>query len=106
MKLLKERAGLPVRRLCASARASSLAISAIRRSFFCRPNRKYTPLASHQAINSSRANPLSARRRMRTCGQRRRICATMRATSCTAPAAASMRAGRSLAANRWRPQNT
>jgi len=45
-------------------------------------------------------------RRMRTFGQLRRICATMRATSSVAPAAASMLALRSLAANRWRPQNT
>ena len=41
------------------------------RSFFARPNRKSTPFASHQAISSSRAKPLSARNRMRTRGQRR-----------------------------------
>ena len=37
---------------------------------------------------------------MRVCGQRARICATMRAISSSAPAAASMLAGRSLAASR------
>jgi hypothetical protein len=46
---------------------------------------------------------LSARTRMRTSGQRRRMWATMRATSSTEPAAASIFARRSLAANRWAP---
>src|SRR5712671_401952 len=40
---------------------------------------------------------------MRTCGQRRRMCATRRATSSTAPAAASMLAGRSLATSQVAP---
>jgi hypothetical protein len=39
---------------------------------------------------------------MRTFGQRRRIWATMRAISPTAPAAASILAGRSFAANKCR----
>ncbi len=55
-------------------------------------------MSSHQAIRSSRAKPLSARSRIRTRGQRARICADdPRATSSTAPAAASMLARRSLA---------
>jgi hypothetical protein len=41
---------------------------------------------------------------MRTAGQRARICATMRAVSSTAPAAASMLAGRCFAAKRCGPQ--
>src|SRR6516164_11646914 len=41
---------------------------------------------------------------MRTPGQRARICATMRATSSTAPAEASMLAQRCLAASRCEPQ--
>jgi hypothetical protein len=40
---------LPVRRLFASACASSLAIIATSRSFCARPNRKCTPFASHHA---------------------------------------------------------
>src|SRR5262245_25291368 len=71
-----------------------------------KPNTKCTPFASHHAINSSRANPLSARTTMRTRGQRLRMWATMRATSSTEPAEASMSARRSLAANKSRPQNT
>jgi hypothetical protein len=58
---LKVRAGLPVRRLFASACASSPAIMPISRSFFARPNRKCTPFASHHAISKSRAKPESAR---------------------------------------------
>ena len=104
LKSLKRRAGLPVRRLSASARSSSSLISAMSRSFFAKPKIKSTSLASHQAISSSRAKPLSARSRIRTFGHRLRICATMRATSSTAPAAASRFARRSLAASRWRPQ--
>jgi hypothetical protein len=69
-----------------------------------RPNRKSTLLASHHAISSSRAKPLSARSRIFTRGQRARICATMRATSSVAPALASMLARRSFAASRWSPQ--
>ena len=51
-------------------------------------------------------SPKSARKRMRTCGQRARIWVTIRATSSTLPALASMSEGRSLAASRCRPQNT
>jgi Tfp pilus assembly pilus retraction ATPase PilT len=104
MKSLKKRAGRLVRRLFASARSSSRAISALSREFCCNPNKKCTRFASHQAINSSRANPLSPRNRMRTFGQRQRICAMMRAISSTAPEAASALPGRSLAANKCRPQ--
>jgi hypothetical protein len=43
---------------------------------------------------------------MRVLGQRRRICATIRATSSTDPAAPSMFERRSLAASRCRPQKT
>ena len=85
--------------------SSSVAIS--RRAARSRQSeQEVTPLASHQAIRSSRAKPLSARNRMRTRGHRRRTCATMRAISSTAPAAASRSARRSLATSRWRPQNT
>ena len=49
---------------------------------------------------------LSARSRMRTLGQRARTWRTIRATSSTAPAEASMSARRSLAASRCRPQKT
>src|SRR5215470_17786989 len=87
-KSLKQRAGLPVRRLLASALAISPEILAINRVFLANPKRKCTPFASHQAINSSRAKPLSARTRMRTLGQRSRMWATMRATSSKAPSAA------------------
>jgi hypothetical protein len=97
---------LLVRRLFASALAISLEISAINRGFLANPKRKWTPFASHQAIIASRVKPLSARSRMRTFGQRSRMWATMRATSSTAPSAASMLATRSLEANRYRPQNT
>src|SRR5215468_6453380 len=86
--------------------ASSLVISALSRSFWANPKTKCTPFASHQAISSSRAKPLSARNRMRTRGHFRRMWATMRATSSTEPAAASTLARRSLAASRCRPQNT
>jgi hypothetical protein len=41
---------------------------------------------------------------MRTRGQRSRIWPTIRATSSTEPAAASMFERLSLAASRWRPQ--
>src|ERR1700746_1874438 len=73
MKLLKRRAGSPVRRLFASACASSPSIMAISRSFFCRPNTKSTPFASHQVINSSRAKPESARNKMQVRGQHARM---------------------------------
>ena len=55
---------------------------------------------------ASRAKLGSPRSRMRTRGQRRRICATIRTTSSTAPAEASMLERRSFAASRCRPQNT
>jgi len=51
-------------------------------------------------IRASRANPESARRMIRVCGQCARICATMRAISSMLPDAPSMFAGRSLAASR------
>src|SRR5205807_207240 len=76
---LKRRAGWPVALLSSSAAASSSAISVASRLFFARPNRKSTPLASHQLIRASRANPESARSTRRTSGQRARIWATMRA---------------------------
>jgi hypothetical protein len=57
-------------------------------------------LASHQAISASRAKPLSARRTIRSSGQRARICVTIRAISATAPVLASMFDRRSLAANK------
>src|SRR5690606_3095688 len=52
----------------------------------------------------SRAKPESPRSRMRVRGQRPRIWPTMRATSSTAPAAASWLDRLSRAASRWRPQ--
>jgi hypothetical protein len=55
---------------------------------------------------ASRAKPLPARSRIRARGQWWRIRPTMRATSSTAPAEASMSARRSLAASRCRPQKT
>src|SRR6185437_14699688 len=63
---LKYRAGLSVRRLFASARSSSLAIAATRRSFFCRPNRKWTPFASHQPSTPPAQSPS---RRERECAR-------------------------------------
>ena len=60
MKLLKRRSGRPVRRLLATASSRSVAILATSRSLLASPNTKSTPLASHQAIRSSRAKPLSA----------------------------------------------
>ena len=92
---------------------------------FASPNRKCTPLASHQAISSSRAKPESARSRvfcpfrrwprtrpsaprarslnsarsrMRTSGQRRRIWATMRATKPAFPHGSGSAASRALSA--------
>jgi hypothetical protein len=100
---LNRRAGAPLTLLSSSAAASSSAISATSRSFLARPNRKSTPLASHQLIKASRANPESARSTMRISGHRARIWATMRAVSSTAPAAASMSARRSFAASRCGP---
>ena len=58
------------------------------------------------AISVSRAKPPSARSTIRTRGQRARMWATIRATSSTAPAEASMFERRSFAVSRWRPQNT
>ena len=55
---------------------------------------------------ASRAKPLSPRRTMRTRGQRLRMCVTMRASSSLAPNHVAILAGRSLDANKWRPQNT
>ena len=57
-------------------------------------------------MSDSRAKPLSARRMNFTRGQRARIRATIRATSSTAPAEASMGERRSLATKRCRLQKT
>jgi len=57
-------------------------------------------------MSASRAKPESARSRIATRGQRARMWPTMRATSSTAPAEASMFERRSLAASSWLPQNT
>jgi hypothetical protein len=100
---LNRRAGWPLALLSSSAAASSAAISPTRRSFLARPNRKSTPLTSHQLIRASRANPESARSTMRTSGHCARIWATMRAVSSTAPAAASISARRGLATRRCGP---
>ena len=51
-------------------------------------------------------NPLSACRMMRTRGQARRICATMRATSSTAPSLPATFARRCRASSKYRLQNT
>jgi hypothetical protein len=85
---------------------NSAPISSTSRGLRARPNRKSTRLASHQLISSSRQKPESPRSRMRTRGQRARICATIRAISCVAPALPSMLDGLSLAASKCRPQNT
>src|SRR5262249_40107347 len=106
VKSLKRRAGPAVCSLCRRAASNSGEIAVVRRAFLARPNRKSTPFLSHHPINSSRANPESARSRMRTRGQRVRMRAAMRATSSTAPALASMFEGRNLAAKRCRPQKT
>src|SRR5499427_5068751 len=94
VKSLKRRAGLPVCSLCWRAAANSAAIAAVRRTFLARPKRKSTLLCPHQCISCSRANPASARNRMRTRGQQARRWPTMRATSSTSPALASMLLGR------------
>jgi hypothetical protein len=57
-------------------------------------------------MSSSRAKPESARSKMVTRGERARTWPTMRSTSATAPADASMFERLSLAASRCRPQNT
>src|SRR5215216_6123833 len=98
---LNRRAGWPVVRLSSRAITSSAPIARLRRTFLASPKMKSTLLASHQVISASRAKPESARTIMRAIGQLSRICATIRAISSTAPAAASMLAGRSLAASRW-----
>src|SRR5512144_1672740 len=64
------------------------------------------PVRLAPAISTSRAKLPSARSTMCTRGQRARSCATIRATSSTVPADASMLDRRSFAASRWRPQNT
>ena len=73
-----------------AASASCAAISATSRSLRASPSTKCTPFASHQPIRVSRQKPQSARRMIVVLGQRARICCTMRATSSTLPAAASM----------------
>jgi len=100
MKSLNRRAGCPLAWLSLRASTSSAPIVRVRRTFLASPKMKSTPLASHHAIIASRAKPESARRMMRTSGQRARICATMRAISSIAPAAPSMFAGRSFAASK------
>src|SRR3954463_14251978 len=99
-KSLKRRAGLPVRAASSSAWISSTEISSTRRSLGASPNPEAALFFSHQAIKASRAKPESARSRMRTRGQRVRIRATIRSTSATAPAEASMLERRSLAERR------
>src|SRR5215216_2699189 len=96
---LNRRAGWPVVRLSSRAITSSAPIARLRRTFLASPKMKSTLLASHQVISASRAKPESARTIMRAIGQLSRICATIRAISSTAPAAASMLAGRSLVAS-------
>jgi len=76
------------------------------RGLRARPNRKSTRFSSHQTISASRAKPPSPRSTMRTRGQQARTWPTMRATSSTAPAEASMFERLSFAASRWRPQKT
>jgi hypothetical protein len=61
LKSLKPRAGRPVSAACFSAAFSSRAILLARQSLRARPNTYSTSFSSHQAINSSRAKPLSAR---------------------------------------------
>ena len=97
---LKRRAASPVIWLSARASANSAPIARVRRTFLASPKMKSIPLASHHTISGSRAKPESPRSRMRVRGQRRRIWATTRATSSTAPAEASMLERRSLAASR------
>jgi Transposase DDE domain group 1 len=97
---VNRRAGAPRVRLSSRAIMSSAPIARLRRAFLASPKMKSTPLASHHAISASRAKPESARKMIRTSGQRPRICATMRAISSTAPADASMLARRSWAAKR------
>jgi len=73
-------------------------------------NRKVTMTQLNPVVHlefhqiNDRAKPLSPRNRIRTFGHWLRIWATMRATSFTAPSAASRFARRSLDASRWRPQ--
>jgi hypothetical protein len=76
---LKRRAASPVVWLCVHASANSASIARVRRTFLASPKMKSIPLASHHAISASRAKPESARRMMRVCGQRARICATISA---------------------------
>src|SRR5580704_15841092 len=106
LKSLNRRAGLAVATLASAAAARSAAISTFSREFCARPNKNSTSLVSHQAISSSRAKPESARRMMRTFGQRARIRAITRAISSAAPALASMSALRNLATRSWSPQKT
>ncbi len=86
---MNSRAAFPVR--CCSCFASRNCRAIFRRSrgLRAKPNTYSTRCFSHQAISSSRQKPASARRMMRTCGQRWRICRTRRSTSSTLPALAS-----------------
>ena len=45
-------------------------VAAMRRAFLVKPKRQSTPLWRHQCLSCSRANPASARNRMRTRDQR------------------------------------
>src|SRR3984893_3393309 len=65
-KSLKRRSGLPVLWLSSAAVASSAPNPPTNRRLRARPNRKSTPLFSHQVISPSRAKPASARSRIRT----------------------------------------
>ena len=96
--------GLASRGRLRLASRSSTAISATNRALRARPNTKSTRFAWRQAISASRANPESARKRMRVFGQRVRIWPTIRAASSTDPALVSMFEGLSLAARRCRPR--
>ena len=86
-KSLKRRSGLPVLWLSSAAVASSAPNPPTNRRLRARPNRKSTPLFSHQVISPSRAKPASARSRIRTAGQRPRMWATIRLTFSTLPEA-------------------
>ena len=76
------------------------------RSVFASPNRKCTPLASHQAISSSRAKPeVSAQQNAHQRPTAANVGDDARHLLHRAGRSVDF-ARRSLAANRWRPQNT
>ena len=106
VKSLKRRAGLPVRWLCSAAAASSASISATSRRVLGQAEQEIDAVVlapRHQRLagkarigaqQDAHLGPALADR------------ATIRAISSMLPALASMLAGRNLAANRCRPQNT